>query len=103
MNIKELVETLHDWFYSDLDIVFTLKRGDKGLLCKLESDVWYEHINRNGITVESIRHGGKHRRFVVMEGDDELFEEVKDYCYKLYTLEETERVLRELAESFIIE
>lgn len=103
MDVKKLIESLRNWFYSDLNIVFTLKRGDKELLCKFESGVWYEHINRNGVTVKSIRHGGKHRRFVVLEGDDNLFEEVKDYCHKLYTLEETERVLKELAESFIIE
>ena len=86
-TLKELIEY---WFYSDLDIEFTLRKGRKELLCIFESDVWYEHItdSKRDVTIKSIRHKGKHRRFIVVDGDDNLFEKVKSYCYQLYTYEE---------------
>ena len=99
--LKQLIEY---WFYSDLDIEFTLKRGKRKLLCIFESDVWYEHINdpKRGVTIKSIRHNGDNRRFVVIEGDDHLYEQVKDYCHKLYTKEQLMQVVEELEHNFAI-
>lgn len=96
-----LVNLTERWFYSDLDIEFTLKRGREKLCCKLESDVWYEHINNSrGVTVRSIRHNGNHRRFICIEGSDKIFEDVYQYCHILYTKDELIELVRQLEEEY---
>jgi len=100
---EKLRKLIDYWFYSDLDIEFELKRGKGRLLCLFESDVWYEHINNNqGVTIRSIRHKGDHRRFIVVDGDDPLFEEVKDHCHILHTKEELLALVEELEDNFRI-
>jgi hypothetical protein len=104
MGIRALIKLINTWFLSDLDIEFELKRNRKKLLCLFESNVWYEHINdpKRGITIKSIRHKGDKRSFIVVDGDDHLFEEVKGYCYQEYDLKQTLNVARELASNFRI-
>jgi len=60
---EDLKKLVVEWFESSLDLLFVLRRGREKLLCKFESDAWYEHINdESGITIRSIRHGGDCRR-----------------------------------------
>ena len=100
---EKLRKLIDYWFYSDLDIEFELKRGKGCLLCLFESDVWYEHINNNqGVTIRSIRHNGDHRRFIVVDGDDDLFQEVKDHCHILHTKEKLLALVEELEDNFRI-
>jgi len=101
MNKEKLKELTKVWFYSDLDIEFCLRhKQTKDLaLCILESNVYYEHINdaERGITVKSIRHKGDKRSFIVVDSTDRHFEELKEFCYCEYDLNETLEIIEELA------
>lgn len=100
---KPLIQLVEQWFSSDLDIEFTLKKGKQKFYCKFESDVWYEHINNNqGVTVRSIRHNGNHRRFIGIEGSDKIFEDVYRYCHALYTKDELIDLIHQLSEDYRI-
>ncbi|MBS7633315.1 hypothetical protein KEJ15_06840 [Candidatus Bathyarchaeota archaeon] len=99
-NKRKLLELIDIWFYSDLEIECELKyKGSKDrALCFFESDVWYEHINNSrGVTVKSIRHNGNRRRLVAVESGDDLWEYLRQYCYRLYAIDELNEVVEELA------
>lgn len=105
MPFKErLKEIIEDWFHSDLDIQFILKRGREKLLCSFESDAWYEHINdpERGVTVKSVRHGGERRRLIAWEGSDRIYEEITTYLNRLYTKDELLSLVEELNENYQI-
>lgn len=98
---RDLVKLVEDWFYSDLDIEFVLKDGkNRQLTCKFESDVWYEHIGSP--TRRSIRHGGDHRRFVVIEGDDGMCDDVEDRTREEYTKEELLELVEILGDEYTV-
>lgn len=101
---EKLLQLIDWWFLSDLDIAFGLKKGRQTLWCTFENDAWYEHINdaRRGVTIKSIRHNGSHRRFICVEGSDSIYEQVKQYCHKLYTITELKDVVEDLASNFTI-
>ena len=87
----DLINLIEDWFYSDLDIEFVIKDRERKLLCVFESDVYY---------YEGKRHEGKHRRFVIYEGDNSLFDELEDYTKHLYTKDELIDLVYELASEY---
>ena len=78
-GVTSLLKLLIDWFYSDLDIEFVIKKGKRQLRCSFESDAYY---------FEGIRFGGNYRRFILWEGDDELYEELEHLTKKLYNKDE---------------
>ena len=92
---KRHIELIKTWFYSDLDIQFCLKRDNELALCEFESNVYYEHLNRNGSTYKSTRHKGDKRRFIVIDCSDSFFESLKSWCYTEYDLEECLSVLED--------
>lgn len=107
-----VVTLIEDWFYSDLDIQFALKRDpdedtiadaihgvkDKRmLLCSLQSDAYYDHTKR-GVP----RYEGGGRFFMVIVGDDVLYEEVKEHCHVLYDKERTINLIEDLDEDYTI-
>ena len=89
-----LVSLIEEWFYSDLDIGFTLKSGNRKLRCSFESDAYYY----NGV-----RYGGRFRRFIVWDGDDELYGEVEHFTGKLYNKDELIEFARWLEEEYCVE
>ena len=103
--VDELNRTIEIWFNSDLEIGnFILSRGREKLSCMFESDAWYEHINdpERDVTIKSIRHEGKHRRFIGVDGSDVIFNEVYRYCHQLYDKEELLDLVDTLAREYNI-
>jgi len=101
MSKQGLKKLVKDWFYSDLDIEFRLKdkKTREVALCTFENNAWYEHINdpTRGVTVKSIRHKGDHREFIVVECSDHMFENLKQYCYQEYTMDQVLDLIEELS------
>ena len=83
----EVLRTIEDWFYSDLDVQFILRDGEEELLCTLESDCYY---------FKGKRFKGNHRRFIAVEGSDEIYEDVRHLTQTLYTKQELMDVVNEL-------
>lgn len=93
-RLHSLINALKDLFFSDLDIIFTLKDGKRELICVLKSNVWYDE--------KGSRHGGTKRRLLCYEGDDSLYEEIKDYTYREMNLEEAIKMIEELGTNYEI-
>ena len=105
MSKRTLLQLVRMWFKSDFDIDFKLSKEGRSLDCTLESDAYYEHINNcpagqfaetHGTTVRSIRHGGGRRRFIIVSGDDTLFQKLFQQC-RSYDFEGTINLIQDLS------
>jgi len=92
--VPKFKKLVGNYFASDLDIEFELLGGRRKLLCKFENDAWYDHADSHR------RHNGERRRFIVISGNDSLFEEVDGFTGKLYTKEELLDLVDEFANRY---
>jgi hypothetical protein len=92
-NATKLLELIEEWFFSDLDIDFSLKKGEEILWCTFESDAYY---------YKGKRYQGNFRRFVAKEGSDQIFNEIEHLTKEVYDKEGLKRLVKELAEVYEI-
>jgi len=76
-----------------LDIQFALKDGNEVLFCTFESDAYY---------VQGVRYKGDHRRFIGIEGSEEICNFLHDEFMSIYSKEELIDLVHFLSEYFEI-
>ncbi|GAH71956.1 unnamed protein product [marine sediment metagenome] len=95
-----LVTLIEDWFDSDLEIQFALRRDpDEDMIADAIHGVKDKRILLCTL-VHQYNGGG--RWFIVIVGDNYLYEEVKEYCRVLYDKERTIDLIEALDEEYTI-